>query len=46
MANDKEREAVKAAYNSPHWRIKVNKMSDSQVVAIYKRLQSQGKIKI
>ena len=40
----KEREAVKAAYPSKKWMDKVKKMDDGQVIAIYRRLKSQGKI--
>jgi predicted secreted protein len=38
------REAVKGAYKSSAWTIKVNRMSDAQVVAIFKRLREQNKI--
>lgn len=38
------REAVTAAYSSPAWTAKVKRMSDAQVIAIYKRLQQQNKI--
>ena len=40
----KEREALKSVYRGKGWAQKVERMSDEQVVAIYKRLQSQGKI--
>lgn len=40
----KEREALRKAYPSKKWTLKVNKMSDNQVIAIYKRLKLQGKI--
>lgn len=40
-----KREALKAAYStSRRWATKVNKMSDSQVIAVYLRLKSQGKV--
>lgn len=42
--NSPEREAVKAAYNSPKWAAKVDKMSDQQAIAVYMRLKAQGKI--
>lgn len=39
------REAVKSAYNkSKKWAIKVDKMTDAQVVAVYLRLHREGKI--
>lgn len=44
MAGNKEREALKSVYNSDTWAKKVNKMSDSQVIAVYLRLKSQGKL--
>ena len=44
MGNNKEREALKAAYPSNKWAQKVNKMSDSQVIAVYMRLKLQGKV--
>jgi len=40
-----EREAIKAVYpNSPTWGGKVDRMSDSQVVAIYLRFKAEGKL--
>lgn len=40
------REAIISAYkNSPTWKKKVEKMSDSQVAAVYFRLLSIGRIK-
>jgi hypothetical protein len=38
------REAVKAAYPSKKWSVKVDKMDDDQVAAIYLRLKAQGKV--
>lgn len=38
------REALLAAYPGGSWRDKVLKMSDSQAIAVYYRLKSQGKI--
>ena len=46
MPTEKEREAVKKAYDSPDWRRKVDKMPDPQVFAVYKRLVLQGRIKV
>ena len=43
MSMDK-REAVKSVYPSPNWARKVNNMSESQVVAVFMRLQRDGKI--
>jgi hypothetical protein len=40
----KEREQVKLAYPNKLWALKVDKMSDAQVIAIYMRLRAQGKI--
>lgn len=39
-----ERELLKKAYPSKKWAAKVDKMSDSQVAAVYLRLKSQGKV--
>jgi len=36
---------VKSAYPSKKWKDKVNKMPDSQVLAVYQRLVNAGKIK-
>lgn len=44
MAANQEREAVKKIGQSPDWSAKVDKMSDAQVIAIYLRLKSQGKL--
>jgi hypothetical protein len=41
MSTQKEREAIKVIFKDPS---KVNDMSDAQVIAIYKRLLSQGKL--
>jgi hypothetical protein len=38
------REALKGAYKSREWALKVNRMSDAQAIAIYKRLQEQKKV--
>lgn len=43
MAVDK-REMLKKAYPSKAWAKKVEKMSESQVTAVYLRLKSQNKI--
>lgn len=44
-SSDQMRESVKNAYLSPNWHDKVDKMSNTQVAAIYQRLLAQGKIK-
>jgi hypothetical protein len=45
MGVEKEREAVKKIGLFPNqWKEKVDKMSDKQVLAIYLRLKSQGKL--
>ena len=46
MAAEKEREAVKqkASQFPKQWAEKVDKMSDKQVIAIYLRLKSEGKL--
>lgn len=38
------RDAVLGAYNGPGWAAKVKRMTEAQVIAIYKRLQEQGKV--
>lgn len=40
----KERVAVSQAYSGDKWAAKVKKMSDTQIVAIFKRLREQGRI--
>lgn len=40
------REHVQKAYSGEKWRQKVERMSDSQILAIFQRLQQSGKIKI
>ncbi len=44
MGYPKEREAVKGAYRSLRWKKRIDNMSDNQVLAIYMRLRTQGKI--
>jgi hypothetical protein len=45
MSVQKEREAVlKIGLFPNQWKEKVNKMPDNQVLAIYLRLKSQGKL--
>lgn len=44
MASNHEREQLKKAYPNKKWAEKVNKMSDSQVAAVYLRLKQQGKV--
>lgn len=39
------RDWVKSAYPGPGWKEKVDKMSDSQIIALYYSLIKQGKIK-
>lgn len=41
---NKEREALKSAYDGQKWADKVAKMSDAQVHAVFLRLRQQGKI--
>lgn len=41
MSTQKEREAVKKVFKNPE---RVDRMTDAQVIAIYKRLASQGKL--
>jgi hypothetical protein len=38
------REKVKSAYKSSAWSARVDKMSDSQITAVYLRLRSEGKV--
>lgn len=45
VANIKERETLKGVYPSKKWAQRVDKMTDSQVVAVYMRLKLQGKVK-
>jgi hypothetical protein len=44
MATRAEREMLKNAYPNKKWADKVDKMSDSQVIAVFRRLQSQNKL--
>lgn len=44
MGNNADRDQLKRAYPSPRWASKVDKMSDSQVVAVMLRLKQQGKL--
>lgn len=46
MSNQSQimREAVKKIGKSDEWKFKVDKMSESQVTAIYLRLKSEGKL--
>lgn len=39
-----EREQLKGVYKNESWAKKVDRMSDEQVIAIYRRLKSQGKL--
>ena len=45
MSKLMEREAIKKVYpDSPTWASKVDKMPDNQIVAIYIRFKSEGKL--
>lgn len=45
LAVEQKREELKKAYpHSDSWASKVNKMSESQVIAIYTRLSAQRKL--
>lgn len=39
-----EREELKKVYPNKKWAERVDKMSESQVAAVYLRLKSQGKV--
>lgn len=40
------RAALKSQYHGAYkWVMRVNKMSDNQVIAVYKRMQSSGQLK-
>lgn len=45
MTNDQMREKVAEAYSGDNWKLKVRRMPDDQIVAIYYRLLKSGKIK-
>lgn len=40
----KERELLKTAYSGDAWKKKVDRMSDTQVIAVLRRLQSSKKL--
>lgn len=44
MATTTERERLKTAYSGDAWKKKVDRMSDNQVIAVLRRLQSQNKL--
>lgn len=44
MVSNQERELLKKMYPSKDWARKVDKMSSSQVAAIFMRLRAQNKI--
>jgi hypothetical protein len=44
MAAQDERERLKALYKSKKWWDKVDKMTDSQAIAVFKRLRQQQKV--
>ena len=46
MGTSMEREQLKLAYLSNAWAKRVDKMSDAQVIAIFRRLVDQQRIKI
>lgn len=39
-----KKNAVTQAYSGPAWKAKVDKMTDSQIIAVYLRLKSQNKV--
>lgn len=41
---DQKREELKKLYRSDGWMYKVKKMSDAQVIAIYRRFAAEGKL--
>ncbi len=41
---EQQRQALLGAYSGPKWQKKVKKMSDAQVIAIYRRLKQQHKV--
>lgn len=45
MTTNNMRDWVKSAYPGLNWKVKVDKMSDSQIIALYYSLIKQGKIK-
>jgi hypothetical protein len=44
VTDAEKREAVKAAFAGRAWKLKVSKMSDAQITAVYLNLKSQSKI--
>lgn len=42
MDDEQKREALKEAYSSEEWKMKVRNMSKAQVTAVYLRLKSKG----
>lgn len=45
MRVEQMRQEVALVYDSPAWKLRVLKMSDNQIVAIYMRLKLQGRIR-
>ena len=45
MSNQQIRVLVAGAYDGEKWKQKVKLMPDSQVVAVYKSLQKQGRLR-
>lgn len=44
MTIEMQREALKGVYHSRKWWLKVRKMTDAQVAAIFARLKQQAKV--
>ena len=45
MSVEKMRAALAEVYNGNIWRIRVNGMDDRQVVAVYKSMKAEGRLK-
>lgn len=46
MATNAERKLLKDAYPGKKWAEKVDKMSDSQVIAVLSRFRSKGYVRV
>lgn len=44
MTIDQMRGEISLAYSGPAWAARVNRMSDNQVIAVYHRLSTTGKL--
>lgn len=44
MNDQEKRTTIRAVYKTASWQEKVDKMSDQQVVAIYMKFKSEGKV--